>query len=60
MDALDYAVPFDDPAPTSEDTLLGMGFGPTTGVDAAMANPGMLAYGLALESEFNDEEDTDV
>lgn len=53
-DALDYAVPFDDEAPTSEDILLGLGFGPTTGVDAAMGNPGMLAYGLALQEEFED------
>lgn len=55
FDALDYADPLDDPELNHRDIEDSLGFNCTTGCDAAMRNAGMLAVGLQLQEEYNDE-----
>lgn len=46
-----------DPLPDDNerpDILSQLGFGPATGVDVAMTNPGMLAQGLQMQEEYDD------
>ncbi|WYW03207.1 hypothetical protein Luutsna6_00008 [Pseudomonas phage vB_PpuP-Luutsna-6] len=56
-DAMAYAVPFDEaPSDDAESILAAIGFGPTTGIDTACNHDGMLAVGLAMQAEFDNED----
>ena len=57
-DALLFADSLDqetDGEPSPDDWLATMGFTPETPCDSAFRNDNMLAYGLALQAEFDNE-----